>query len=330
MADESLPETGDAAVRDFLQAIALAFVTQGVAVIYRTESVIQVIATLFIGILFSIAGFNWRKLKALMGGRFERTAIDVAADFRSWLSIGLLLFVYIGTPSLISSFKTAWYADPQTLLSFQTTALPWEMLGVLATMITTLFVLLKIGSTTQAKKAVPVMPQPLAPAISPAGLEVKPVVQEHPLGTFKPVPWPDNRTHIVYACRLRNEKTGTPVIAAEQVIARISYLNDKHESIREVDYGAWIGTPSQTVAFQPTQVHFLILALLFEPPGEPIHEWQAVEDNRGGHYPQLGVRIIPLEPDLCFVRVCPIVNGVRQQAFKLRIDLQALKWPAKK
>jgi hypothetical protein len=101
MAEGPPSESGDAAVRNFIEMVALGFVLEAIAAFDRGESAERVIGGLAAGAAMSIAGFNWTKIKVRMDPRFTRVATNVATDFRWWLAGAFILFIYLGAPSFI-------------------------------------------------------------------------------------------------------------------------------------------------------------------------------------------------------------------------------------
>jgi hypothetical protein len=103
MAEGPLPENNDAVVRAFIQVVAAALVSQAIAAFYSGESIERGAVGLGLGVAVSFIGFKWRAIKVRMGLRFSQIATNVATDFRWWLALIFIVFVYLGAPGFLGA-----------------------------------------------------------------------------------------------------------------------------------------------------------------------------------------------------------------------------------
>jgi hypothetical protein len=99
MSEGPLPETSDAAVRNFIELIALGFVLEAVAALFRGESGLRVGGGFVAGAAVSLVGFQWRPIRNAMGARFGSIAAQIATDPRWWLGAIFLFAVVSAAPS---------------------------------------------------------------------------------------------------------------------------------------------------------------------------------------------------------------------------------------
>jgi hypothetical protein len=97
----------DKPVKTFLDYVALGLILEAASAFWRGEDWSRVVAGLIGGGAVLAAHYRWDWLKETLGDRFTTTARSVATDFRWWLVPLFLLFIYVGSPTLISEVGKA-------------------------------------------------------------------------------------------------------------------------------------------------------------------------------------------------------------------------------
>jgi hypothetical protein len=92
------------AVSRFLDLCAAAFA--GVAAdFFMREGYQQAITPAAVAIAVFLGGVFWPRIAQTFGPRVATTAADVATDFRWWLAVLGLLFVYLAAPPIVTAIK---------------------------------------------------------------------------------------------------------------------------------------------------------------------------------------------------------------------------------
>jgi hypothetical protein len=86
-----------------LPASAMLLLLSGSFLGVGTESlmsgdVTRTVVSYLIGTFFFVVGISWRQLKPMLGPTLSATAAGVASDFRWWLLISGIVFLYVGYP----------------------------------------------------------------------------------------------------------------------------------------------------------------------------------------------------------------------------------------
>jgi hypothetical protein len=93
----------DKAVSAFLDLLAVALLTAGVPVVvtggYRS---MPAWIAILLAIVCFFAGKFWERLKPALGPELVGSVGKVAADFRIWLGIVLLLWLYLAGTTIVS------------------------------------------------------------------------------------------------------------------------------------------------------------------------------------------------------------------------------------
>jgi len=85
---------GDLAVFGFFEMVALGFVLEGIGGLERGEYWWKWLGSLFLGLLFFVAGIKWPKIKRVLGGRFS-DVVERVAVYRPLFVIGAIAYVVI-------------------------------------------------------------------------------------------------------------------------------------------------------------------------------------------------------------------------------------------
>jgi len=93
MAEGQLPETGDAAVRGYIDLFALGFVLAGVDMLWRNEGIIHSVESWSIAGVLAWISYHWRWLKPKLNASLISTVTAVANDARAWI---ILLWMILG------------------------------------------------------------------------------------------------------------------------------------------------------------------------------------------------------------------------------------------
>jgi hypothetical protein len=104
--------SSDKPVKTFLDYVALGLILEAASAFWRGEGWSRVGAGLVGGGAVLAAHYKWDWLKEKLGDRFTTTARSVATDFRWWLVPLFLLFIYVGSPTLISEVGKAITTTP--------------------------------------------------------------------------------------------------------------------------------------------------------------------------------------------------------------------------
>ncbi len=107
MAEAPPPQTGDAAVREFIGFFALGFVLAGVDILSRGGTWGKVCGFWVVGAVLSTVAFRWKWLKTKIGSRLVASLQQVASDARWWVAALLVFFIYLGLAPLIEKIKVA-------------------------------------------------------------------------------------------------------------------------------------------------------------------------------------------------------------------------------
>jgi hypothetical protein len=97
--EEPEKKSADSAIKWLLEVLAAAFVAEAVAGLMRAD-IGEAVGALAIGIFLSLVGFFWASIKQKMPKKFSDTVAMVACDFRYWLAILLVAFLYLGYPNI--------------------------------------------------------------------------------------------------------------------------------------------------------------------------------------------------------------------------------------
>jgi hypothetical protein len=97
---ESIP-TGDTAVFALVEMFALAFAFEGTAQILNGGSAMKIAFAYTVAVGLFVAGLRWPWLKSKISPKFADSLIGLANDARVWFVALLIVFGFIGTPSLI-------------------------------------------------------------------------------------------------------------------------------------------------------------------------------------------------------------------------------------
>lgn len=95
---EDGPPRGDGAVYAFFDMVALAFAFEGTAALLKEGLVAEVPRAYATSVALFLFGVKWPTLKTYFGPRLSTTVENVATDFRYWLLVLLVAFVYLGLP----------------------------------------------------------------------------------------------------------------------------------------------------------------------------------------------------------------------------------------
>jgi hypothetical protein len=112
MADSDPPSSQrDLPASVLLILVAGSFIGAGTDSLMNRDGEHAVIAYA-IGSLFFLFGASWHWTKRIVGPTFSRSVATVAGDFRWWLAVLGLTFVYLGSPQIIDSVKRARQPTP--------------------------------------------------------------------------------------------------------------------------------------------------------------------------------------------------------------------------
>lgn len=96
------PKSQDRPAAALLIVLAGTFFSVGIDAIMKGDLGRAVIPCI-LGLALFLSGSFWQSLKTTLGPRIAQTVTGVASDFRWWLAILLLLFLYLGSPRIMES-----------------------------------------------------------------------------------------------------------------------------------------------------------------------------------------------------------------------------------
>jgi hypothetical protein len=101
---EAETNQADAAVKWLLETLACGFIAEAIAAFFRPQYTVMVISGVT-GLLLAALGFGWAKMRPTLHKRLVSTATYVATDFRWWLAVLGVLFLYLGSPPIIDALN---------------------------------------------------------------------------------------------------------------------------------------------------------------------------------------------------------------------------------
>lgn len=102
MSDRSPPKSTDLPASMFFMAVAGSFMGVGTDTLMK-ESIWRAVVPYLVGVAFFILGVSWHWLKQFVGQRFRDSVAKVSTDFRWWLAIAFIVFLYSAMPTIFGS-----------------------------------------------------------------------------------------------------------------------------------------------------------------------------------------------------------------------------------